>query len=100
MHMTTNRSNTRPEHPNAQLPSSLRLEPLKLASGGVLQLAAGAALPESTAEVVNGLGQRLSRSFFNGHKQALRVVGGRQRGVRLMPVCLCVASSPLFRRVL
>ncbi|GBF97420.1 hypothetical protein Rsub_09586 [Raphidocelis subcapitata] len=58
----------------AKLPSSLRIEPLKLASGGVLQLAAGATLPESTAEVVSGTGQRLSRALYSGHRQSLRVV--------------------------
>ena len=61
--------------PAPQLPASLRLEPLKLAGAGVLRLSAGATLPESTAEVLSGTGQRLSRSFFDGHKQGLRVVG-------------------------
>lgn len=78
--------------PAPQLPASLRLEPLKLAGGGVVSLPAGAALPESSAEVLSGGGQRLSRSFFGGHKQALRVVrargrsawGARRPGARLL----------------
>jgi hypothetical protein len=75
-----------------QLPASLRLEPLKLAGAGVLHLSAGASLPESTAEVLSGAGQRLSRSFFDGHKQALRVVRRGGTGTRgwseaVVPYC-------------
>lgn len=72
----------------AQLPASLRLEPLKLAGTGVLELGAGATLPESTAEVVSGAGQRLSRSFFGGHRQALRVVRAEGMGDTLRAVPL------------
>ncbi|KAI8466921.1 MAG: hypothetical protein J3K34DRAFT_524164 [Monoraphidium minutum] len=57
-----------------KLPASLRLEPLKLSGPGPLTLAAGANLPESTAEVLSGAGQRMSRALIAGHKHALRVV--------------------------
>jgi hypothetical protein len=63
-----------------QLPASLRLEPLKLSGSAVLQLAAGANLPESTVEVLSGAGQRMSRALIAGHRQSLRLVSpGQQR---------------------
>jgi hypothetical protein len=67
----------------AKLPAALRVEPLRLAGGGgaagggaaapPLALRAGATLPEASVTVVNCLGARLTRSYFDGQKHALRV---------------------------
>ena len=52
----------------------LSVEPLKLASGRSLQLAAGEAVPSSSVIVRNGAGQRLTKAFLEGQKQQLSVL--------------------------
>ncbi|GFR47072.1 hypothetical protein Agub_g8759, partial [Astrephomene gubernaculifera] len=66
----------------AKLPSSLRLEPLRLASGRRVDVAVGEALPETTVSLHNAAGQRMTRAFLLGQKVALRV---QQRLVYLGP---------------
>lgn len=57
----------------ARLPTALRLEPMKFATGQVVELSAGDAVPETSVAVMNAGGQRLVRSFYNGEKQSLAV---------------------------
>lgn len=57
-----------------QVPSVLSVEPLKLASGRSLQLAAGEAVPSSSVIVRNAAGQRLTKAFLEGQKQQLSVL--------------------------
>ncbi|GLC56261.1 hypothetical protein PLESTB_001085700 [Pleodorina starrii] len=66
----------------AKLPSSLRLEPLRFASGRRVDVAVGEVLPETSVAICNAAGQRLTRAFLQGQKVALRV---RQRLVYLGP---------------
>ena len=52
----------------------LSVEPLKLAAGRSLQLAAGEAVPSSSVIVRNAAGQRLTKAFLEGQKQQLSVL--------------------------
>ena len=56
----------------ARVPASVRLEPLVLAAG--LDLAAGAALPETAAVVLSGAGAPLTRCVLAGERASLTVV--------------------------
>lgn len=60
--------------PGPQLPAALRVEPLHLAAGGVVSLAAGSRLPETSVSVVNGAGVKITRALIGGARQALHVV--------------------------
>ncbi|GIL94923.1 hypothetical protein Vretimale_1033 [Volvox reticuliferus] len=66
----------------AKLPSSLRLEPIRFASGRRVDTAVGEVLSETTVTICNAAGQRLTRTFLQGQKLALRV---RQRLIYLGP---------------
>ncbi|EFJ52379.1 hypothetical protein VOLCADRAFT_86759 [Volvox carteri f. nagariensis] len=66
----------------AKLPSSMRLEPIRFASGRRVDVSVGEVLPETTVALCNAAGQRLTRTFLQGQKVALRV---RQRLVYLGP---------------
>lgn len=57
-----------------QLPNALRLEPMRLASGGVLTLPAGSGLPETTVSVMNGAGNKVVKALIGGQRQQLKVV--------------------------
>lgn len=59
-----------------QLPSTIRFEPLKLATSAVIDMVAGSTIPESSITVMNGAGQKMSKAYFEGQKQPLRVVTG------------------------
>ena len=69
------------------MPSALRLEPLKLATGKVLECAAGDTLPETTLSILNGAGQRMTKGQFGGERAALVVT---QRLWRLVDGGWCV----------
>jgi hypothetical protein len=56
-----------------RIPSALRLEPMRFAAGRVLPFTAGDVIPETTASIMNGAGQRLIKAFFGGEKQSLVV---------------------------
>lgn len=56
-----------------QVPASLRLDPMRFATGALTKLAVGASLPDTSIAVLNGAGQRLSRAFLGGQKTALAV---------------------------
>ncbi|GLI61005.1 hypothetical protein VaNZ11_003267, partial [Volvox africanus] len=66
----------------AKLPSSLRLEPIRFASGRRVDIAVGEVLSETTVTICNAAGQRLTRAILQGQKVALRV---RQRLIYLGP---------------
>ncbi|PNW82785.1 hypothetical protein CHLRE_06g294050v5 [Chlamydomonas reinhardtii] len=66
----------------AKLPSAIKLEPLRLASGRRLDMAVGEPVPETTVAICNAAGQRLTRTFLQGQKVSLRV---QQRLVYLGP---------------
>ncbi|KAG2443092.1 hypothetical protein HYH02_009506 [Chlamydomonas schloesseri] len=66
----------------AKLPSVLKLEPLRLASGRRLDMAVGEPVPETTVAVCTAAGQRLTRTFLQGQKVSLRV---QQRLVYMGP---------------
>lgn len=57
----------------AKLPMSLRVEPMRFATGQVVEMVAGDDVPETSIAVLNGGGQKLVRAFYNGEKQALMV---------------------------
>ena len=57
-----------------QVPCGLQLEPMRLATGNAVQLAAGASLPETAVAVVNGAGQRMIRGTLGGERVAFAVV--------------------------
>ncbi|PNH02580.1 Structural maintenance of chromosomes flexible hinge domain-containing protein 1 [Tetrabaena socialis] len=56
-----------------KLPSALRLEPLRLSSGRRVDVAVGDVIPETTVTLHSAAGQRLTRTFLQGQKVALRV---------------------------
>lgn len=76
-----------------QLPASLRLEPIRFATGLPVDFMAGEALPETGVFICNGAGQTLIRGVIAGTKQTFTVVqrlwrlkteaGGCWRAVRL-----------------
>ena len=57
-----------------QVPCGLQLEPMRLATGNAVQLAAGASLPETAVAAVNGAGQRMVRGTLGGERAAFTVV--------------------------
>jgi hypothetical protein len=57
-----------------QLPSSLRIEPMKLCTGAVVDMAAGDTIPDTDVVVLSGAGQKLSRALLGGQKQQLKVL--------------------------
>lgn len=56
-----------------QLPSSLRIEPMKFGTGTVLEMAAGDVIPDTDVVVLSAAGQRLAKALIAGQKQHLRV---------------------------
>lgn len=56
------------------MPSSLRLEPIRLATGNAVELTAGASIPATGVTVLNGSGQHVIRGFLAGEKQSFSVV--------------------------
>lgn len=65
------------------MPSSLRLEPMRLATGNAVHVMAGATLPATSVTVLNGAGQHVIRGFLAGEKHSFSVV---QRLWRLDPL--------------
>ncbi len=65
-----------------QVPSSLRLEPIRLATGNAVELTAGATIPATGVTVLNGSGQHVIRGFLAGDKLSFSIV---QRLWRLTP---------------
>ena len=58
----------------ARLPASLRVEPMRFATGDAVELMCGDCVPETSIAVLSGGGgQKLVRSFYNGEKQSLLV---------------------------
>lgn len=57
----------------AKLPVSLRVEPMRFATGEAVKMTAGDSIPETSLVVMSGGGQKLVRSFYNGEKQTLGV---------------------------
>jgi hypothetical protein len=57
----------------AKLPMSLRVEPMRFATGQAVEMVAGDDVPETSIAVLNGSGQKLVRAFYNGEKQAVMV---------------------------
>ena len=80
-----------------QVPSSLRLEPIRLATGNAVELTAGASIPATGVTVLNGSGQHVIRGFLAGDKHSFSIV---QRLWRLTPApglsqpCECCACWP------
>jgi hypothetical protein len=64
---------TRPSVRALQLPSSLRIEPMKFGTGTVLEMAAGDVIPDTDVVVLSAAGQRLAKALIAGQKQHLRV---------------------------
>lgn len=64
-----------------QLPSAIKLEPLRLASGRRLDMAVGEPVPETTVAICNAAGQRLTRTFLQvrASSDAVRVVNLRMQ---------------------
>lgn len=59
-------------HPvSLQVASSLRVEPMRFATGQALEFTAGDAIPETAVAVVSGGGQRLSKAPFTGERIAV-----------------------------
>lgn len=48
--------------------STLRIEPMRFATGQALEFSAGDTLPETTASVLNGGGQRITKLPFTGER--------------------------------
>jgi hypothetical protein len=69
------------------MPSSLRLEPMRFATGNAVEMVAGSAIPGTTVTVVNGSGQPLVRGTLAGQRlsfsvvQRLWLLGGGSAGV-------------------
>ena len=51
------------------MPARLALEPMRLATGNVVALDAGAALPETTVAVLSGADVRLVRGALGGERR-------------------------------
>jgi hypothetical protein len=61
-------------HPSCfstQVASSLRVEPMRFATGQALEFTAGDAIPETAVAVVSGGGQRLCKAPFTGERLAV-----------------------------
>ncbi len=58
----------------AQVPCSLQLEPMMLATGFAVDLTAGAAITETGITVLSGTGQRMVRGLIAGEKASFAVV--------------------------
>jgi hypothetical protein len=77
----------------------MRIEPLRLAAGGVVSLAAGSSLPETSVSVVNGAGVKITRALIGGTRQTLRVVRIILRSQRNWPMlgeirkCVAVTAA-------
>ena len=56
------------------MPASLRLEPMRFATGNAVDLIAGGTLPETSVSVINGGGQKVVRSVLCGKKQNFTIV--------------------------
>ncbi|PRW58303.1 Structural maintenance of chromosomes flexible hinge domain-containing 1 [Chlorella sorokiniana] len=48
--------------------SSLRIEPMRFTTGQTLEFSAGATIPETTASVLNGAGQRMVKTAFTNER--------------------------------
>lgn len=59
---------------SCQAPSEVLLEPKELSAGTTFSLSAGAAIPETSARVTNGLGQPLVKALLGGQKIPLMLV--------------------------
>lgn len=57
-----------------QAPAEVLLEPKELSAGTTFSLSAGAAIPETSARVTNGLGQPLVKALLGGQKIPLTLV--------------------------
>lgn len=73
------------------MPSVLRLEPMRLATGNVIRMAAGDLIPESQVVVANGAGQKMVRAVIRGEKQVLSVT---QRLWRLSGAAAAAGDAP------
>ena len=62
------------DYNKSQVPSSLRLEPIRLATGNAVELTAGASIPATGVTVLNGSGQHVIRGFLAGEKQSFSIV--------------------------
>ena len=51
--------------------TTLRLEPMRFATGQALEVAAGDCIPETTATVLNGAGQRMTKALVGSERFAL-----------------------------
>ena len=56
------------------MPCSLQLEPMRLATGNAVELAAGSSIPETGVAVLGGGAQRMTRGLVGGEKAAFAVV--------------------------
>lgn len=57
-----------------QLPASLRLEPARFGMGALVEMTAGATLPDTTIAVMSGHGKKMKASQMAGKKQSFTVV--------------------------
>lgn len=74
------------------MPTRLALEPMRLATGNAVALAAGAALPETDVAILSGAGARLVRGALGGERrQAFSIT---QRLWRLLPAA--AGAQPLL----